>query len=122
MGNVVYGSTGNVADARALLEPIAPDLYRAHRAAVKAAPGRAVKGLAYSAAELAAMVSAATDTELEAEAVSEALTISRSVNRGGGVTELVAAPFRFGPFNVKRYGDAFAFIAVSPVPEAEAES
>lgn len=119
MASMVYGSTGNAADARALLEPIAADLYRAHHAAVAAAPkGRTVRGLAYSAAELASMIGAATETECEPETVSEALTISRAVNRGGGVTDQVVSPFRFGPFSVKLVPGGFSFVAVSPVPES----
>lgn len=119
MSSMVFGSTGNTTDARALLEPIAEDLYRAHRAAVAASPkGRTVKGVAYSAEELAGMVGIATETEIEPETVAAALTITRSVNRGGGVVEQIVAPFRFGPFSVKVVGNAFAFLAVSPVPES----
>lgn len=118
MSRMIYGSNGSATDARDLLDPIAPDLYRAHHAAAAVAKNKTFRGLAYSAAELADMISAATGAEIEPEAVAQSLTIERAINRGGGVTETVRSPFRFGPFNVKRYGDAFAFIAVAPVPES----
>lgn len=118
MSSMVYGSTGNAADARELLDPIAPDLYRAHRAAAASTKNKTFRGLAYTPAEIAEMINAATDADVEPDAVATALTIDRAVNRGGGITETVRTPFRFGPFSVKRYGDAFAFLAVSPVPES----
>lgn len=122
MANMIYGSNGSATDARELLDPIAPDLYRAHRAAAASTKNRTFRGLAYTPAEIASMISAATEAEIEPEVVATALTIERAINRGGGVTETVRTPFRFGPFSVKRYNDAFAFVAVSPVPEPVPES